>query len=282
MRSRVEVQTLKSDHFEEAPGDDRPTTYFPPVPYSAYGQYGDYGQQGYEQQGYEQQGYPQPGYGQPEYPQPGYPQHGHSGSFDSYESYPEGVDHQGEFYEDPQVAAVSEHPDKRNNGIVVFLVVMVFFLAMFSGGAALFIYSQMGKQGDQAAQGVEQVAEEGEGDGREERGDAPLEEFGSQLQELDRPKDPKLPPEAVPVNVAAKQNHPAGNLFNVYKAGKVSDEFAVEVQYEYVSTYTEPVQGDHLLLVFDAAAEEYVELHCQDYSAHVRCVAPGDRVVFIA
>lgn len=229
---------------EQPQGDDQPTTYFPPAPeleYVAYDQ--QQWQRGYEQQQWQE------GYGQQPWPQ-------------GYEGY----------------AEYDAAPPKRSNGVLVFLGVLVFTLAVFSGAAALYIFGP--RTHDQTT--AQQASDSEEQETSEPEVENPAEEFGQRLEALDRPQQAKLPPEAQPVNLAAKQNHPAGNLFNVYKSGPVSDEFAVETQYEYVSLYTEPPAGDHLLLVFDSGADDFVELHCQDYSSYVRCVAPGNRYVYIA
>lgn len=238
---------------QEQPQEDEPTTYFPPAPQPEY-IYDAQWQQGYPQGYVDPHGYVDPqGYVDAGYDVPG--------AFPAAEQNFE----QG-FEEAPQ----------RSNGMLVFLGVLVFGLAIFSSAAALYIFGNR--------PGTEHVAEisgqERQGEGREV--DSPAEDFGQRIEDLGRPTVAKLPPEAQPVNVAAKQNHPAGNLFNVYKSGPASDEFAIETQYEYVSLYSEPPTGDHLLLVFDDAADDFAELHCRDFSSYVRCVAPGNRYIYIA
>ncbi|WJZ03509.1 hypothetical protein [Corynebacterium freiburgense] len=256
---------MTSKQYEQPQGDEEPTTYFPPTPPPDLyeGQYAAQG--GY----YDANSYPN-AYSAEQY--------GVQGYYDQWADPNQSQAYTGDAID--TAAPLAQEPKKQNNGVVVFLVTMVFLLAMFSGGAALYIYSQQHRPQEMAQSTAESASESDDLD--ESRADNPAEEFGSQLQALDRPKDPNLPPEAVPVNVAAKQNLPAGNLFNVYKSGSTSDQFAVDVQYEYVSTYTEPAAGDHLVLVFDSQQDDYVELHCQDYSSYVKCVAPGNRYVYIA
>lgn len=103
-------------------------------------------------------------------------------------------------------------------------------------------------------------------------------------QPVARPAVADLPPAAMPLNAAAFNNEPAGNLNNVYKSGPTSDQFALDVRDAYVRAYLggDPQDYNHVVQVYSNATGLTYSMSCVDKGSYVHCTGGNDANVYIA
>lgn len=232
-------------------------------PYGGQGQAGQWQGQGYGGQGYNNQGYGGPNYGNQGYP---------------------------------------EQPEEKSNGRNILIIVLLVLALLAAAAFAVFWFTGKpgeGKSSDQTtvssteatdARGTEDEDADADRDDRENE-DANREDEDDDADDEDtdddndsRPKNPRLPGYANPVNDSARGSNPGGDLNSVWKSGPTSDSFALAVRDAYVDAYLDGDEDEfnHVVEAYSDVTGTSYTMTCRDNGQYVHCTGGNDANVYIA
>lgn len=245
-------------------------------PYGAQGQAGQWQGQGYNNQGY----------GGPNYGNQGYPEQSYAGP---------GGEWQGQGYENQ---GYQEQPEEKSNGRNILIIVLLVLALLAAVAFAAFWFTGKpgeGKSSEQTtvssseatdARGTEDEDADAQGDDRDDDEDA---NRGDDDKDTDdeaesRPKNPRPPGYATPVNSSARSSNPGGDLNSVWKSGPTSDSFALAVRDAYVDAYLDGDEDEfnHVVEAYSDVTGTSYTMSCRDNGEYVHCTGGNDANVYIA
>lgn len=258
-------------------------------PYGGQGQAGQWQGQGYGGQGYNNQGYSGPNYGNQ-----GYPEQGYAGP---------GGQWQGQGYENQDYP---EQPEEKSNGRNILIIVLLVLALLAAVAFAAFWFTgkpDEGKSSDQTtvsssgatdARGAEDEDADADRDDEDTNREDDDEDANREDDDADdedanddndsRPKNPRLPGYATPVNDSARGSNPGGDLNSVWKSGPTSDSFALAVRDAYVDAYLDGDEDEfnHVVEAYSDVTGTSYTMSCRDNGEYVHCTGGNDANVYIA
>lgn len=248
-------------------------------PYGAQGQSAQWQGQDYGAQGYNNQGYGGPNYGNQ-----GYPEQSYAGP---------GGQWQGQGYENQ---GYQEQPEEKSNGRNILIIVLLVLALLAAVAFAVFWFTGKpgeGKSSEQTtvssseatdARGTEDEDADAQGDDRDEDANREDEDEDTDDEAESRPKNPRLPGYATPVNSSARSSNPGGDLNSVWKSGPTSDSFALAVRDAYVDAYLDGDEDEfnHVVEAYSDVTGTSYTMSCRDNGEYVHCTGGNDANVYIA
>ncbi|AGE36878.1 hypothetical protein I6H52_05135 [Corynebacterium urealyticum] len=248
-------------------------------PYGAQGQSAQWQGQDYGAQGYNNQGYGGPNYGNQ-----GYPEQGYAGP---------GGQWQGQGYENQ---GYQEQPEEKSNGRNILIIVLLVLALLAAVAFAVFWFTGKpgeGKSSEQTtvssseatdARGTEDEDADAQGDDRDEDANREDDDEDTGDEAESRPKNPRLPGYATPVNSSARGSNPGGDLNSVWKSGPTSDSFALAVRDAYVDAYLDGDEDEfnHVVEAYSDVTGTSYTMSCRDNGEYVHCTGGNDANVYIA
>lgn len=228
-------------------------------PYGGQGQGGQWQGQGYNNQGYSGPGGQWPG---------------------------QGYENQG----------YQEQPEEKSNGRNILIIVLLVLALLAAAAFAAFWFTGKpgeGKSSDQTtvssseatdARGTEDEDADAQGDDRDDDEDDDADDEDAEDDNDSRPKNPRLPEYATPVNDSARGSNPGGDLNSVWKSGPTSDSFALAVRDAYVDAYLDGDEDEfnHVVEAYSDVTGTSYTMSCRDNGEYVHCTGGNDANVYIA
>lgn len=189
-----------------------------------------------------------------------------------------------------------EQPEEKSNGRNILIIVLLVLALLAAAAFAAFWFTGKpgeGKSSDQTtvssseatdARGTEDEDADAQGDDRDDDEDDDADDEDAEEDNDSRPKNPRLPEYATPVNDSARGSNPGGDLNSVWKSGPTSDSFALAVRDAYVDAYLDGDEDEfnHVVEAYSDVTGTSYTMSCRDNGEYVHCTGGNDANVYIA